>query len=48
MNKDVNDFDIIKFLEGFRFKETKEQVTKLYVEGKISRDEYFRRMKGAR
>ncbi len=46
--KDVNDFDILKFLEGFSHKETKEEVTNLYIQGRINKEEYLRRMKNAR
>ena len=45
----ANDFDIFNFLNGFKAnQETKEQVTKLYIEGRISKDEFIRRMKNAK
>ena len=37
--------DIFDFLKGFN--ETKEDITKLYVEGRISKDEFIKRMKEA-
>lgn len=46
--KDVNDFDILKFFEGFRNKETKQEVTELYIQGKINKEEYINRMNNAR
>lgn len=45
--KDANDFDILKFLEGFRHKESKQEITELYIQGKISKEEYIRRMRKA-
>ena len=41
-----NDFDILNFFQGFK-KETKDEVTKLYVEGRIKKEEFIRRMKNA-
>lgn len=47
MSKDTNDFDFAKFLNGFRTRETKEDVTKLYIEGRINKEEYLMRMRNA-
>jgi len=40
-----NDFDIFNFFQ--QFKETKDEITKLYVEGRITKEEFIRRMKNA-
>lgn len=43
-----NDNFIFNFLNGFKTKtETKDEVTKLYIEGKINKEEYLKRMKTA-
>ena len=41
----MNDFDMFSFLKGFQTKENKDYVTKLYVEGKIAKEEFIKRMK---
>lgn len=46
--KNANDFDMLKFFEGFRSKETKQEVTALYIQGRINKEEFLRRMKNAR
>lgn len=47
----MEDFDILKelgkFTQGFAYTETKEEITKKYVEGRITKEEYIRRMKNA-
>ena len=48
MDKNVNDFDIINFLNQYRVKESKDEVTRLYIEGRINKDEFMKRMKGAK
>lgn len=43
----MNDNDILNFLLGFKGKETKEQVTNLYIQGKIAKEEFLKRMEKA-
>lgn len=42
------DKDIFNFLKGFAAKETKEEVTNKYIQGLITKEEYFKRMKSAK
>lgn len=42
------DFDIIKFLRGFREQKSETSITLLYIQGKITKEEFFKRMKNAR
>lgn len=44
----MTDDEMLKFLQGFRYKETKKQVTNLYIQGKISKDEFLKRMEQAK
>lgn len=48
----MSDFDFInelsKFKKGFGFRESKDYVLKLYVDGRITRDEFIRRMNNAK
>jgi hypothetical protein len=42
------DFDFVKYFNSFaNSKETKEYVTNLYIQGRINKDEFMRRMKNA-
>lgn len=41
----TNDDFISNFFSGFKAIETKESITKDYIEGKITKDEFIRRMK---
>ena len=42
------DFDFIKYFNSFaNNKETKEYVTNLYIQGRINKEEFMRRMKNA-
>lgn len=45
----MQDDEILKFLHGFGYKrETKEEVTNLYIKGIINKDEFIKRMKEAK
>lgn len=44
----MTDDEMLKFLQGFRYKETKKQVTNMYIQGKINKEEFFKRMKEAK
>ena len=41
----TNDFDIFKFFNTF--KETKERITREYIEGRITKEQFIERMKNA-
>ena len=42
------DFDFMKYFNSFvNNKETKEYVTNLYIQGRINKEEFMRRMKNA-
>ena len=43
----MNDNDILKFFQGFKYRESKEQVLNLYIQGKISKEEFLKRMENA-
>lgn len=44
----MNDNDILKFFQGFKYRESKKQVLNLYIQGKISKEEFLKRMKNAK
>lgn len=46
-NNPFNDMDMFKFLKGFQVNENKDYITKLYIEGRINKDEFIKRMKKA-
>ena len=43
--KMADDFDIFKFFDTF--KETKERITREYIEGRITKEQFIERMKNA-
>ena len=43
----MNDKDILKFFQGFKYRESKEKVLNLYIQGKISKEEFLKRMENA-
>ena len=43
----MNDNDILMFFQGFMSLESKEQVLNLYIQGKISKEEFLKRMEKA-
>lgn len=43
--KSFTDNDIFNFLKGFAYRETKEEITRKYIQGLITKDEYIKRMK---
>lgn len=45
MQKNLNDNDILKFFQGLKRKRTADQITRDYIHGYISRDEFFEQMK---
>ena len=46
--KGWTDNDIFSFLNGFKYQETKKEVTEKYLKGLINKDEFIKRMKNAR
>lgn len=44
----MNDNDILKFFQGFKYRESKELVLNLYIQGKISKEEFLKRMENAK
>lgn len=40
----MNDNDILKYFQGFNYQENKKQVLNLYIHGKISKEEFLKRM----
>lgn len=44
----TNDNEILKFFQGFKYRESKQDVLKMYIEGKISKEELLKRMNKAK
>ena len=44
----MNDNDILKFFQGFKYRESKEKILNLYIQGKISKEEFLKRMENAK
>lgn len=45
MQNNFTDKDMFNFLKGFAYRETKEEITRKYINGLISKDEYIKRMR---
>ncbi len=45
MKRPYTDNDVFNFMKGFANRESKEEITRKYIAGLISKDEYFKRMK---
>lgn len=48
MQKNLNDNDILKFFQGFKYRPTKTEITQKYIEGRITKEEFLKQMKEAK
>lgn len=47
-NNPFTENDFLKFFQGFAAKETKEEITKKYIQGLITKEEFIKRMNNAK
>lgn len=46
--KNLNDNDILKFFQGFKYRPTKTEIIQKYIEGRITKEEFIKQMKEAK
>lgn len=46
--KNLNDNDILKFFQGFKYRPTKAEITQKYIEGRITKEEFMEQMEKAK
>lgn len=48
MQKNLNDNDILKFFQGFKYRPTKAEIIKKYIEGRITKEEFIKQMENTK